>query len=162
MFRKVIISSVCISFIACSSNQGNLSQLSESKSTYKISANKLVKVIRDVRSTKTDLISASLDTIKVARDVFKDYAKVHPQCENLINFMLKNEKKVLTLKPDKLESDYHDGDALPEHDDKCHDIKELIVHPATVVSLAKFKNLENSREQMFDEMDEVLSHLDAL
>ena len=76
--------------------------------------------------------------------------------------MLKNENEMKNLAPSKIETDYHEGEALPKFADHCHDIKEILVHPATVISLAKHRGLKDSKEQMYDEMEEVLSHLDAL
>jgi len=65
-----------------------------------------------------------------------------------------------TISLPQIERDYHDGEALPKSADHCYNAKELVVHPATVVILAKKKISSKTREQMLAEIDEVIAHLD--
>lgn len=132
------------------------------KADYKTSAEELVGLINSKNPGKSELILLSEKTMAKARPILKEFTKMKPQCAKLVEFMIANESAMKNLTPSVLESDYHEGEALPKFSDECHDIKEILVHPATVISLAKHKSIKESKEQMFDEMEEVLSHLDTL
>ena len=132
------------------------------KGEYKTVASQLVELIKTKNPSKGDLIRLSEKTMNKAKPILREYSAMYPQCTNLVDFMIKNEKAMKNLTPSAIEKDYHDGGALPTFADECHDIKEILVHPATVISLAKYKTVRDSKEQMFDEMEEVLLHLDTL
>ena len=67
------------------------------------------------------------------------------------------------LKPGQLETGYHEEQELPSFPDECHDLKELIVHPATVVSLARIcSRFKKAKAQMKDEIEEVIGHFESL
>ena len=64
----------------------------------------------------------------------------------------------------EIESKWHEGEALPEDADTvCMEAKELVVHPSTVVILSKdnFTSAKN-KEQMSDELNEVIEHMSEL
>ncbi|MAW07788.1 MAG: hypothetical protein CME61_05840 [Halobacteriovoraceae bacterium] len=134
----------------------------QEKSDYKNAAVNLVSTINSISFSKKAVMKQSLNAVEMAKPLIKRYAKKYPKCTILTDFILMKEKEILNSKPEQLESDYHEGNILPEFDSDCHDIKEVVVHPATVYSLAKYKNLSDSKEQMLDEMEEVLMHLDSL
>ena len=147
-------------FTSCSTLEKN--NYDEAKSDYKKAADKLVSMVNSSDSSKSSIMEQSLLTIDLAKPLMNGYAKRFSNCKILTDFILSKENDILNSTPEKLEVNYHEGNSLPDFDPDCHDIKEVIVHPATVYSLAKFKNLKDSKEQMIDEMEEVLMHLDSL
>ena len=161
MLSKVLLLIIAFNLmLGCSSMSEN--KAVNDINNYKNEASKIVKLAKENLNASL-LMEQSLNTINAAKLVFNQYAQKKPNCKNLINFVWNNRFKMMNSLPEDLEVNYHEGKALPKHDDECHDIKELVVHPATVYSLAKHsKNLENSKEQILDEMEEVLEHLDIL
>ena len=160
--KQISILTIIFTLISCASHDKAESGYKSYKPAYKKVASELVAAINSGKSSKSELIKLSEQTMAKARPILTAFSKENPKCEVLVNFMLKNEQSMKSLTPEKIETDYHDGGALPKFADECHDIKEILVHPATVISLANHRSLKQSKEQMYDEMEEVLSHLDTL
>ena len=160
--KQISILSIIFTLISCASHNKAVSGYKAYKPAYKKVASELVAAINSGKSSKSELIRLSEQTMAKARPILTAFSKENPKCEALVSFMLENEKSMKSLTPEKIETDYHDGGALPKFADECHDIKEILIHPATVISLANHRSLKQSKEQMFDEMEEVLSHLDTL
>ena len=160
MFSKVMSLSICLSvLLACKNVSAN--NLKQHKNNYKVVATDLLKSIKskeDIRIVK----DKAMKTIELALPVLAAYGKKHPKCKVLTDFIIQNKESIISLTPSQLELNYHDGAALPKFDEECYDIKELVVHPATVVSLSREELNAEKWNQMFDEIEEVLGHFETL
>lgn len=162
MLSKVIIISTLSAFsmatMSCNDKAANLGAKAEYHSAskellYKIEKSSDREVISKAAKKVADLASPVLDEL-VAKN---------KKCGGIAKFIQEKKLSMYDLKPSQLELDYHDGGALPKFPDECHDLKELIVHPATVVSLAKYApELTKAKAQMRDEIEEVILHFEAL
>ena len=162
MLSKVIITMILMGSmslsIACNDHSANLG----AKAEYHSASKALLYKIKT--SNERDVISkAAKKVADLASPVLKELVAKNKKCSGIADFIQKQKVKMYELKPSQLESDYHEGAALPAFPDECHDLKELIVHPATVVSLAKYApELKKAKAQMTDEIEEVLGHFEAL
>ena len=68
--------------------------------------------------------------------------------------------KMLTLSLEDIEKDYHaDGKLPPMKQAVCYHAKDLLVHPATVVVIAKTQpDNKDTRKMLHAEIEEVLEH----
>ena len=160
MLSKVFSLAIILSTLGACKNVSHY-DLSKSKKEYQVAASQLLDSIEKKKDSKTIRVQA-LKTIELAVPVLSSYGQKHPNCEVLTNFIIKKKGEMVKLTPAQLEDMYHEGNALPKYDEECHDIKELVVHPATVVSLLNGKLTKESYEQMFDEIEEVLGHFETL
>ena len=160
MFSKVIPLTICLILTMACKNVSKY-DLTHYKMEYKVVATQLldsIKVKKDVETVRKE----ALKTIELAVPVLKEYARKYPNCAVLTDFITEKKNEMIQLTPAQLENDYQDGNALPKYDEDCHDIKELIVHPATVISLLNQKVTKESWNQMYDEIEEVLGHFETL
>ena len=98
-----------------------------------------------------------VDTSKI---ILNAYAEKDRNCKNYIKKTLAAGQKMLSMKLDKIELDYHQDNALPEAPASCHHAKDLLVHPATVYILAtKHIGEKSVREKMYKELVELSAHL---
>ena len=148
-------------FVSCSSNvETKSSALNLLVDDYDMKARELIKDNKNKVSSKI-LIKDAQDLIKKAGPILTAFTGKYPQCEVLLNSVVKSAPAMQNLTLDQIEKQYHEGSALPKADDICFEAKELIVHPATVVIISKQKKLvKTDRIQIHDEIAEVLGHLD--
>jgi hypothetical protein len=70
---------------------------------------------------------------------------------------------MLTLNIEQIEDQYHAGNALPKSDDICFEMKELIVHPATVILIGKNNfPFTKAKVKVAGELEELYDHLDEI
>ena len=100
--------------------------------------------------------------IKKAQPILHAIRRKNPVCRKVLDVILNKSQKMTQLDLPSIERDYHQGEALPESDEDCYEAKELIVHPATVVVIAKRQYNASGRQQIVDEIEEVLAHIDML
>ena len=82
-----------------------------------------------------------------------------PDCKPFLEALLAATPTLHTLSAEAIELGYHQDGKLPKSPkDACHHAKDLIVHPATVLVLAKSKQTADVG-QMKKEVAEVLAHL---
>ena len=162
MLSKGIISIISVvtltSAVACNEKSSKLGV----KAQYHSASKELLYKIDN--SNDRDVISkAAKNVADLATPVLEQLVAKNQKCAEIANFIQNKKVSMYNLKPSQLETDYHDGGALPSFPDECHDLKELIVHPATVVSLAKYApDLKKAKAQMKDEIEEVILHFEAL
>lgn len=70
--------------------------------------------------------------------------------------------RLSSIDVDELERDYHADGALPQAPGFCYNAKDLLVHPATVVVLARSGDGPEVHRRMAAEMREALTHLAAV
>ena len=130
--------------------------------SYKVKAQNLVKMAQASES-KSEMNKLSLELISSAKPIIAQFKVMHPKCTELLDTIVSDSAKMTKLSLGVIERDYHDGEALPKAPDNCYNAKELIVHPATVTILTSAKSLNSEgREQIVDEMEEVIAHIDEL
>ena len=131
-------------------------------SDYKSNANELVQ-LNKANGSKEKINKMSLQLTAQAKPIMTQYKQKHPECSELIDFVIGSASKMTKLSLKEIETQFHAGEALPKSPDDCYDIKELIVHPATVTILTSKKSLtKEMRTQINDEIEEVLAHIDAI
>ncbi len=126
---------------------------------YKEVAERLVKNNKNgvgPESLKKDAI----ELVELAKPILMAYSEKNPKCKVLLNHIVSKSSYMQNISLSEIEDKFHDGNGLPKADETCYEPKELIVHPSTVVILSKSKLNKESREQINDEIEEVLAHLD--
>ncbi|MEM9102881.1 MAG: hypothetical protein AAGB12_11225 [Pseudomonadota bacterium] len=98
--------------------------------------------------------------VDLAKEILPDFTAKNPQCKEYIQAALKASNRMLDLTLDEIEKDYHADGKLPAMKNvSCYHAKDLLVHPATVVVIAKrLKDEPKTRLQLKAEIDEVLEH----
>lgn len=150
--------------IACSQNpyKSNREQIMEFTSLAKEIVNDAKENVGpEVISKKTDQL------LTMAKPILINFKKKNPICSELLDTVLIKEKEMKTLSLKQIEEQYHDGSALPQAADHCYNAKELVVHPATVsiltkLMITKIGNEKESREQIVDELEELVDHMHLL
>lgn len=139
--------------MACSTQTSNNTQL-------KRVGNHIIDLAKNRQDPQTIAMKAE-EFLSLARPMVSQAKDSYPTCAPLFDAILKDEAKMKSLALSDIETLYHEGEALPETDDlSCYNVKELIVHPATVVVLAKQRPFtEEHYAQMVDEMVEVIEHM---
>jgi len=89
-----------------------------------------------------------------------EFAIAYPACGPHLGAALGVLQKLDAISVDEIERSYHANDELPEAPDFCYHPRDLIVHPATVIVLAR-NDSASARRQMLAEMLEVLAHVGA-
>lgn len=90
------------------------------------------------------------------------FAERHPDCRGYLKAAISVMDRLDTIGHEAIERDYHHDGALPEAPDKCYHVKDLLIHPATVVVLMRESDLEDARPNSKREIAEVLAHLGAV
>ena len=162
MLSKVLIisimSTLSINVFGCDDKKVKLG----AKAEYHSASTELLRKIK-TSSEREKISLAAKKVADLATPIINNLVKKNKNCSEIADFILKKKVSMFDMKPSQLEADYHEGGALPSFPDECHDLKELIVHPATVVSLAKYSpDLTKAKLQMKDEIEEVLLHFEAL
>ena len=84
-----------------------------------------------------------------------------PACKAYLDAVVAAAATMHTLPLEEIESGYHKDGKLPKNTQgECYHAKDLVVHPATVVALAKGGLADRAAAQ--NEIAEVLTHLDQL
>lgn len=102
------------------------------------------------------------ELIELAKPILTKYTKKNPRCNELLSYIVAKSTYMQNITLPEIEDKFHDGNGLPKADETCYEPKELIVHPSTVVILSKKKLTAEGREQIKDEIEEVLGHLGIL
>jgi hypothetical protein len=101
--------------------------------------------------------------MKIGSMLMREIGKKKAICRSYFNFVDSRFEEMMTLTLNEIEVGYHEGEKLPETEDECFAVKELVVHPATVFILSKpTQHSSDTRERMKAEIDEVLEHLNLL
>jgi len=162
MFRTSLFCSFLLLFSSCALISRDEKDLNKNISLYKAKANELVLNIKSKKSFG-QIRSMSSDLLKLGGLVISGYQSKDKSCKNYLEKVLEAQGKMLTLKLEEIEGQYHEGAALPEIEkDLCITAKELIVHPATVVILSRLEDNSKNREMMEEELEEVINHVEEL
>lgn len=97
--------------------------------------------------------------VDLAAAVTPAYVARHPHCGAYLQAALQVRDAWPSLDPAAIERDYHHDGALPRSDQtgSCYHMKDLIVHPATVLVLLSQPSPDYVKSKA--EVDEVIAHL---
>ena len=147
---------------SCAMFSNDERDLDKNISLYKAKANELVLNIKG-KKPFGQIRTMSNELLKIGGLVISGYRERDKSCNDYLNKVLEAQAKMLTLKLEEIEGQYHEGSALPETDkDLCITAKELVVHPATVVILSRLEDNSANRESMEEELKEVINHVEEL
>ena len=158
--KSIIMSLIILSGCALLPNQEK--NLKNNIALYKNKANELVLNIKAKKSF-SHIRTLGNELVTIGGDVVAGFKTKDKECTAYLEKVLAAQSKMMTLNLEEIESQYHEGTALPEIEKNlCITAKELIVHPATVVILSRLKDGPKHREQMEEELEEVIHHVDEL
>lgn len=88
-----------------------------------------------------------------------DFVARHPRCADYLDAALKVRTGWRTMDAETIERDYHHDGVLPKLDDAgvCYHMKDLVVHPATVLVLLSAPQPDFAQAQA--EIAEVVEHV---
>jgi len=128
---------------------------------YQRNAERLVERIND-GSDAGALAAAARRLTHESVPIVDGFAERHADCREYLQASKAVLEQLDTISVEVIEKDYHADGALPDAEDKCYHVKDLLVHPATVVVLLRESDPAAVREDMKNEILEVLGHLDAV
>jgi len=147
---------------SCAMFSSDKKDLNKNIGLYKAKANELVLNIKGKKSFG-QIRTMSNELFKLGGLVISGYQEKDKSCKLYLEKVLEAQSKMLTLKLEEIEGQYHEGTALPEIEkDLCITAKELVVHPATVVILSRLEDNASNRESMEEELKEVINHVEEL
>ena len=101
----------------------------------------------------------SLELVESSKKILAQVIQSKPQCADYLNQTLAAADSMLTMDLDVIERDYHQDGALPKAPSECYHAKDLLVHPATAVVLARGEYFDKSALSSIEhEIQEVLAH----
>ena len=107
------------------------------------------------------LVAQARALTELSRLLAGEFAVAYPPCGPYLGAALGVLGVLGEISPAEIERSYHADAALPEAPGWCYHAKDLIVHPATVIVLARTDG-DAERRQMRAEIDEVRTHLEAV
>jgi hypothetical protein len=98
------------------------------------------------------------ELFKLSQTITKSYAQRYGDCEAYLSKALAVADQMPQMKLETIERDYHQDHALPKAGTHCYHVKDLLVHPATVLVLMS-QSPEKHQQQMYRELAELDAHL---
>jgi len=117
---------------------------------------------QDVKlSSFSDIDKSSAKLVDLAKAILPAFSKSNPECKIYLDAVMLAADSMQQLSLKQIEADYHLDGKLPTlTSGDCYHAKDLLVHPATVVVMAKtLKDNKANREKMKHEIEEVIQHL---
>ena len=150
-------------FVSCASSQNSRVFMSQKERVkdYQQFADQIVRQMRD-GAVEGEVAEMGRHLITMARPIISNFQATYPDCTPLLETILARSSEITELNLEMVERGYHEGELLPEAPDHCHAAKELIVHPATVVVIAKRGYLQDGKQKIADEIEEVIEHATLL
>ncbi len=107
---------------------------------------------KKVQDTSKSLVEKGIDLTKLVLEK-------EPECAPYLNALLKAAPTLGNLSAEEIETGYHQDGKLPKSPkEACYHAKDLVVHPATVLVMAKSAEAVKPIE-MKKEIAEVIAHL---
>lgn len=100
--------------------------------------------------------------VGTSEEIIRHDLAVTGNCSDYLNASLEVVGKMETISEEAIERDYHLDRNLPEGSPECYHVKDLLVHPATIIVLLREAGLEERRDDMLHEITENESHLSAV
>lgn len=129
--------------------------------TYELEAGALLADLRTSRSA--DHLRARAEVlVAIAEPILLGYAERDPDCRAYLDAARGMLDRLEEIGLDEVERGFHHDEALPDAPARCYNVKDLLVHAATVIVVLRETGLAQGREQMVAEVAEVLAHLAAV
>jgi len=112
--------------------------------------------------TIRDAVQALLD---LSVPILDDYMSLHPESQAYLRAAKTCLHRLHGLSEEAIEREYHEGTRLPERPEDggtAYHVKDLLVHPATVLILLRDADLDDRRADMVHEIERTQSHLNAV
>lgn len=137
--------------------------------TFAKSDDMLLKYGKVAESTVKEIMTASFDDISksstelvdLAKGILLAFSEHHSACKVYLGAVMAAADSMQEITLEEIEADYHADGKLPAlTSGDCYHAKDLLVHPATVVVMAKtLKDTKANRKHMAHEIEEVIVHL---
>ena len=136
-----------------------IKSLSSKVDGYQKGVKALITALKSKTEDKSILADAQILT-KQGVEITQGMAKAHPICAPYFDALGKAASRLETMDLKTLESDYHDGKALPKSPSSlCYHGKDLVVHPGTVAAIARLGiTTDELRQKAIAELNEVVAH----
>ena len=107
---------------------------------------------------------SSAKLVDLAKEILPAFSENNPACKIYLDIVMSAADSMQQLSLEQIEADYHLDGKLPTlTNGDCYHAKDLLVHPATVVVMAKtLKDTKANRKKMQHEIAEVIQHLGAV
>lgn len=108
-----------------------------------------------------EINKSSAQLVSLARKILPAFTQSNPACQVYLDSVMAAADSMQQLSLEQIEADYHlDGKLPPLKSGDCYHAKDLLVHPATVVVMAKtLDDTAENRRKMAHEIEEVIEHL---
>lgn len=106
--------------------------------------------------------AATRELVDLSLPILDSFSETFPECGDYLEASQAVVAEMDQITGEEIEKDYHQDGALPDGEGKCYHVKDLLVHPATVVVLLREGGLEEKRESMVHEIVENQAHLGAV
>lgn len=124
-------------------------------------------LIADRKTNAAQIETAAVSLVAKGNPILKRISKIEKDCEPALSQVVADSVKMQSIPLAQIETDYHQGKVLPKTDnDLCYEVKEFVVHPATVTVLARTQAKkggvlnQDTRDAMDAELAELAYHLD--
>ncbi len=133
-------------------------------SKYEIKERQLVNSLNDNDLDTAVVNQDANELLTLSKSVIESAIFRLPQCDEYLGKTMALESNLMTISHESLEKDYHHDGALPIAPAECYHMKDLFVHPATVMILVRDDNSlsQDTRNIIADEINEVLSHTEVV
>lgn len=98
------------------------------------------------------------ELFKLSKGLNQRFSDRHAECKDYLGKALAQADKMPDMTLAQIEKDYHADGALPKASPLCYHVKDLLVHPATVLVVLKSKNGQVMPKALA-ELTELNSHL---
>jgi len=106
---------------------------------------------------------ATRELIELSLPLLEGMPALQPMCGDYLAAAAKVVDLLDSISEEEIEENYHQDGALPATSSAlCYHVKDLLVHPATVIVLLREGGLESRREDMKAEILENRAHLGAV
>ena len=149
--------------IETEADRKNIEQVAVTLASYEFEASKLVDFVNEQQARET-IDEQARQMMNLSEKVL-DWGRFRlAQCDEYITRSLQLRDHLGSITHASLESDYHHDGLLPEAPPECYHMKDLFVHPATVLVLTRDDPAMNNetRNNIKAEITEVLAHAEVV
>lgn len=131
---------------------------------YEIEARKLINMLDQLPLNGTTITKQAEKLMQLSENVIDSARFRLPQCDDYLSKMMVLKDMLKEISHEVLEKDYHRDGALPKAPAECYHTKDLYVHPASVIVLARDDRdlTEKTRTSIKNEITEVLVHTEVV
>jgi hypothetical protein len=156
---------------ACTSDSRNSTQAqtsatesdSSSVTRYKAQLTLTEEAITNPQSEGERIVREARTLMAMGSELLKEISLKQSDCRVVLDLVAQNAEQMTALSVKQIEEKYHQGKALPQAPELCFEAKEFVVHPATVIVLAREKGFDSeTRGLMAGELGELAHHVDTV